>query len=139
MLILRFLAEVLCLILEISLAMHQSQKSAITETFQLNEYWHCLSNSESAHGLELDSLHLKVLPAANRTIFHTNELNHACTQQLAAVKCWIPYSRMKSLGLVFMFYVLVGQVCLTGLELLCELKRSFSKNNNREEEIRRNQ
>ena len=69
MLVLRLAAEVICLLLEFTLAKHQSQKHGLWERFQLNEHWDCVTNNEDTQGYE-DDMHSVVLPHANRTFFH---------------------------------------------------------------------
>ena len=135
MLALRLIAEFFFILLEISLAKHQSQKAGLWESFQLNEYWHCITNSNEMHGFESQELHDVIVPVNNRTMFYREDLTVACGQQVGSVKCWIPFSRLKTLGMQFMFYVLIVQICLTVLELLVEIKRSLSKSRNQAAQV----
>lgn len=125
MLIVRFVFEIGFLWVENQLGKHQSQNTEFWSAFNLKESWICPTNNvDDAAQESLDRL----LPAANRSeIFWTNDLNVACLQQQVTVTCWIPFSRMKTYGLWFMYYVLCLQTTLTAFELLYELSSQCMK------------
>lgn len=119
MLCVRLACEFVFLYVENQLGKHQSQNIAFWDAFNLKESWICATNnvdSAAQHSLA------QLIPVTNRSeIFWTDELNVACLQQKVTVTCWIPYSRMKSLWLWFMYIVLCISACLTAFELLFEL------------------
>lgn len=119
MLFLRLFCELLGLFLEANLAKHLSQNSEPNEYFQIKEHWICLTNKPEN---QLASDH--ILPPANRSsLYFRDDLNQACSQQDTSVKCWIPLSRMKSLGIRFMYSVLMFQTLLTCCEIIYEVIR----------------
>jgi len=136
MLLLRFTMEFFFVVFEVTLAMHQSQNGNWSEAFELKEYWHCLSNSDAVHAYEEGKIQETILPETNRTLWHREDVNHACTQQAAAVKCWIPYSRMKKLVLYSMFYILCIQLFLTFCEICFELMKLRKKERYEQEVFR---
>lgn len=118
MLCVRLCSEVIFLWLENQLGQHQSQNVSFWDRFWLKEQWVCATNNlDAASQDSLDNL----VPIANRsTAFWTDDLNLACIQQKVTVTCWIPFSRMKSYGLWFMYVTLVISTILTVLELAYE-------------------
>ena len=134
MLLFRLSFECLFLWIENQLGKHQSQNTEFWSSFWLKENWLCAVNTpNNAADESLD----KMLPQSNRSeIFWTDDYNMACLQQQITVTCWIPFSRMKSFGLIFMYWVLIVTTCLTALELLFELAKlckpsnSSSRSNN---------
>merc|ERR1711981_335135 len=125
MLMVRLCCELIFLYVENQLGKHQSQNIAFWDAFNLKESWICSTNNvdqAAQHSLS------QLIPIANRSeIFWTDDLNVACLQQKVTVTCWIPYSRMKSLWLWFMYFVLCISTCLTGFELAFELLRQCCK------------
>lgn len=121
MLFVRLLFEICFLYIENQLGKHQSQNSSFWHAFNLKESWLCAtSNKNSASQRSL----FKIIPEQNRSdIFWSNDWNEACLQQTVTVTCWIPFSRMKSLWLWFMYIVLCISTGLTLLELFYELTR----------------
>jgi len=119
MLLFRLSFEIFFLWLENQLGKHQSQNTEFWNSFWLKESWQCATNDpRQTHQDSLD----KVLPPSNRSeIFWTDDYNMACLQQQISVTCWIPLARMKSFGLIFMYWVLIISTCLTCLELAFEL------------------
>lgn len=120
MLIFRLASEVYCIFIEYNLAKHHSQNSDNQEVFRLKETWLCPTypRSQRHNSKAID----EILPIANRSLlFYRTDTVHACEQQQTTVTCWISYSRMKTLGIMFMFGVLCFQTCITALELLVEL------------------
>jgi len=136
MLIVRLAFEIFFLWLENQLGKHQSQNVEFWNSFWLKESWLCATNTPN--GPEQESLD-KILPPSNRSeVFWTEDWNMACLQQKVSVTCWIPFSRMKSYGMIFMYWVLIVNTILTFLELCLELVRlckSASKNNNRQQSV----
>ena len=145
MLGIRFLLEVYCIYLEANLGKHVSQNAKFTDIFNLKERWICPTNAEDVHGLGLDEsaqefqsalagLNLDIMsfivPQANRSkLFYREDVNTACSKQPNVVPCWIPHSRMMTLGIKFMFIVLMVQTMLTFCELCMELgKLCFGDN-----------
>jgi len=130
MLVVRSFIEFFCLHLELNLGRHQSQKAGFMDALQLKEMWLCSSNRDEA-----ESSIERLIPEANRSIFWTDELNEPCVQQKVQVTCWIPFSRMKTWGMYFMYYVLILTFCITIMELisavieLCRFKGSSSIEN----------
>jgi len=123
MLIFRLCCEICCLYIEAALCQHMSQNEKFTDWFQLKEYWKCLINKSGE-----ESEGLLALPLANRSsLWFREDVNNACHQQEVAVKCWIPLSRMKSLGIHFMFLVMCFQVMLTLVELGFEIYDNMRK------------
>lgn len=136
MLVIRLVLEIFCICLEYTLAKHLSQNAKPSEVFQLKENWICSTNgvvNSEAQQMSIDLL----LPPANRSeLFYRTDENVACRQQAVTVTCWIPFSRMKSLGLIFMMVVICLQTILTFCELAVELikpcvgeNRGFSGSN----------
>lgn len=125
MLLFRFTFECTFLFIENQLGKHQSQNTEFWNSFWLKESWLCATNTPKAPQQEsLD----KVLPISNRSeIFWTDDWNMACLQQQITVTCWIPFSRMKSFGLIFMYWVLITTTCLTACELVYELVKLCRK------------
>merc|ERR1711879_368867 len=109
------------LYLENQLSKHQSQKVGFWESFFLKENWVCATNHpRTASKKSLDEL----LPPANRSeIFWIGDPNLACMQQSVTVTCWIPFSRMKSYGMFFMYIVLLVGWFITVFELVYEVIR----------------
>lgn len=125
MLVFRLTFECLFLWIENQLGKHQSQNIAFWDAFNLKESWICSTNNvDQAAQHSLDQL----IPQSNRSeIFWTDDLNIACLQQKVTVTCWIPFSRMKSLWLWFMYIVLCISTCLTSFELSFEILRQFCR------------
>lgn len=121
MLITRLVFEIMFLYIENQISKHQSQKTGFWEAFYLKELWICATNTPTeASARSLDQL----LPVANRSeIFWIDDINLACMQQQVTVTCWIPFSRMKSYGMFFMYIVLIVGTVMTALELVVELLR----------------
>jgi len=117
MLIIRLFFEIFCCYLEGELGTHQSQNAGFWDRFHLKETWICPTNNP-----EYSIAQEEMLPFQNRSeLFFRNELNLACIQQHTAVTCWIPFSWMKSLGLIFMYWVMLLTTFLTFCELMYEL------------------
>merc|ERR1712110_458616 len=97
---------------------------------ELKEWWNCATNTRGS-----DNSIDEFFPPGNRSIFWTDELNEPCVQQKVHVTCWIPFSRMKTWGMYFMYYVLILTFFITLLELvlamveLCRFKGSKSIEN----------
>jgi len=131
MLVFRLCFEIFFCWLENQLGKHQSQNTEFWNSFWLKESWLCATNYPGP-GPEKDSLD-QIIPAENRSeIFWAEDYNMACLQQKVTVTCWIPFSRMKSFGLLFMYWVLLVNTTLTALELIFELVKlctSGRKNN----------
>jgi len=129
MLIVRLFCETWFLYLENQLSKHQSQKVGFWESFWLKENWICATNSpKPAAGRSLNEL----LPPANRSeIFWIDEPNLACMQQMVTVTCWIPFSRMKSYGMFFMYIVLLVGWFITLFELAYECIRLCTRASSR--------
>lgn len=125
MLTVRLCCELIFLYVENQLGKHQSQNIAFWDAFNLKESWICSTNNvdqAAQHSLE------QLIPQSNRSeIFWTDDLNVACLQQKVTVTCWIPFSRMKSLWLWFMYIVLCISTCLTAFELSFELLNQCCK------------
>lgn len=119
MLLFRLTFEIIFLFIENQLGKHQSQNTEFWNSFWLKESWLCATNTPKAPMEEsLD----RVLPESNRSeIFWTDDWNMACLQQQITVTCWIPFSRMKSFGLLFMYWVLLVTTFLTFCELIFEI------------------
>lgn len=118
MLVLRLIIELGFMVLEASLAKHHSQNAEIQDYLHLKESWMCPTNDD--HPGKIRSVN-ELLPISNRSaLFHRLDPNMACIQQQVTVTCWIPFSRMKSLGMQFMYAVLVFQTFLTVSELIFE-------------------
>merc|ERR1712110_260305 len=120
MLVFRFGFELWFLYVENELGKHQSQKSGFWDSFNLKEHWMCPThpdpNADQASALEA------TLPFEKRSeLFWVNDVNEACQQQSVEVRCWIPFSWMKTYALWIMYVVLIVQTCLTGLELTFHL------------------
>ena len=119
MLVMRLSGEVFFLYVENELGKHQSQNIEFWEAFNLKESWICSTNNvddAAQHSLA------QLIPVANRSeIFWTDDVNVACLQQKVTVTCWIPFSRMKTLWLWFMYIVLCVSTCLTVFELVWEV------------------
>merc|ERR1712076_203654 len=124
MLVVRLCCELIFLYVENQLGKHQSQNIAFWDAFNLKESWICSTNNvDQAAQHSLDQL----IPQQNRSeIFWTDDLNVACLQQKVTVTCWIPFSRMKSFGLLFMYWVLLVNTTLTAMELIFELVKLCS-------------
>jgi len=123
MLFFRLFVEVCCIVVEASLNQHMSQNE-MGNFLDLKEHWKCLVNQPSNSGYQAG---LIALPSANRSaIWHREDPNLACITQEAAVKCWIPFSRNKALGLKLMFGVICMQTVMTFLEICLELFKMCS-------------
>ena len=121
MLVFRLCFEIICICLELSLAKHTSQNAKFSEIFDIKEQWICSVNGNYNRLAKAESTDL-LLPPANRSeLFYRYDVNEACQQQQVTVKCWIPLSRMKSVGLKFMFFVMIFQTILTFAELVFEV------------------
>lgn len=119
MLCFRLAMEILFLVIEASLAKHHSQNSTFDQFFYLKEKWLCPTNDNDPAKIRSTN---ELLPFSNRSaFFHRLDTNFACVQQQVTVTCWIPYSRMKSLGMQFMYTVLVLQCVMTLMELILEM------------------
>ena len=118
MLFIRLFGEICFIYLENQLGKHQSQNIEFWNAFNLKENWICSSNNKDTAAVEsLDQL----IPVGNRSeIFWTDDLNVACLQHRVTVTCWIPFSRMKSYGMWFMFLTLCFSCWLTVLEICWE-------------------
>lgn len=116
MLILRVGIEWFSLNLELNLGRHQSQKGGLIDSLKLKEMWYCPTNTEGS-----DESIAEFFPPQNRSIFWTDELNEPCVQQKVYIACWIPFSRMKTWGMYFMYYVLIMCFVITVLELCLAL------------------
>jgi len=121
MLVMRLFFELVFLYVENELSQHQSQKVGFWDRIFLKENWICPTNrDEPAVKQSINQL----LPQANRsTLFWISDENLACTQQPVTVTCWIPFSRMKSYAMFFMYMVLIASTVLTVGELMFELVR----------------
>ena len=119
MLVTRLFAEMLFLYLERELGQHQSQNGQVKEILDLKEKWYCFSNT---HYVPTNNdITNTFMPEQNRSIFWTEDFNLACGTQPMAFTCWIPYAKMKSYGLKFMYGILVVNFLLTSLELIVAL------------------
>lgn len=134
MLLFRLSFEIFFCWLENQLGKHQSQNVEFWNSFWLKESWQCATNSPKE---DASAALNRMIPPANRTeVFWTDDHNLACLQQEITVTCWIPFSRMKSYGLLFMYWVLLINTLLTFLELvfeltkLCRGSKSSNSNNN---------
>jgi len=132
MLVCRFGVELWSLILESQLAKHQSQNAYFWDRFWLKESWYCATNvPDNSESVD------RMIPVANRSdYFWTDDLNEPCVQQQVIVTCWIPFSRMKSVGMMFMYFVLLFTWFLTILELIVAvfgLFKFINMNHNSEE------
>jgi len=116
MLILRAIIEYVSLKLELNLGRHQSQNSGFIDSLSLKEMWYCPTNVQGS-----EQSTLEFFPPANRSLFWTDEINEPCVQQKTYVACWIPFSRMKTWAMYFMYYVLILCFVITILELLMAL------------------
>jgi len=124
MLVVRLTLELWCVFLEMNLAKHHSQNSKFSEKFWLKDHWLCPTYStnigKNAVAESIDA----IIPHANRSeLFYRTDTVVACEQQQTTVTCWIPMSRMKRYGMLFMFGVLIMQTALT----FCELSVEFIK------------
>lgn len=121
MLCVRISFEMSFLYIENQLGKHQSQNDAFWQAFNLKESWLCATNDDNPAAQRSLS---KIIPEQNRSmLFWTEDWNPACMQQSVTVTCWIPYSRMKSIWLWFMYSVLCFSTCLTFFELTFELTK----------------
>jgi len=115
MLIFRFGFELWFLYVENQLGKHQSQKADFWDSFNLKEYWMCPTQPDAAAVSA-------TIPVEQRSeLFWVDEVNEACQQQTVEVRCWIPFSWMKTYALWIMYFVLIVQTILTGLELAFHL------------------
>lgn len=129
MLVVRLAFESAFLFIENQLSKHQSQKIGFWESFWLKENWICATNSPKPSAQ--NSLN-ELLPPANRSeIFWISDPNLACMQQMVTVTCWIPFSRMKSYGMFFMYIVLLVGWVITLLELVYECIRLCTRASSR--------
>jgi len=121
MLAVRLVAEFWFLYLEMELNRNQSQNAGFFEAMNLKEKWYCFSYTDSDSSRPQDTYRKVVdakMPMANRSsLFWVDEPLIACSQQ-DTVKCWIPFSRIKSYGIQFMYMLLCVNICLTVLEIL---------------------
>lgn len=123
MLVFRLCCEIYCIFLEATIAKHMSQNADFRYFFQLKENWKCMTNKRDGYGNVIDNTN--ILPIANRSVlFYRDDLNGACYQQDTSINCWIPLSRNKSLGLQFMYLMLLISVLLTFLEICLEISRA---------------
>ena len=137
MLIFRLACEFFSLYVEYNLSKHISQNADFYEVFQLKESWLCpaYNNPKLDYSTKIGEIGIsdqreiqmavqKFFPDNNRSeLFYRDDMNLACAQQQVTVTCWIPFSRMKSLGLKFMYGLLVFQTILTSFELMLECFR----------------
>jgi len=124
MLVIRLVLELYCVYIEMNLAQHHSQNAPVEghwmQKFKLKEYWLCPTYSSNIVD-GADSIN-QMMPKANRSdIFYRTDTIQACEQQQATVTCWISTSRMKTLGIIFMFSIMCIQSFITFMELLVEL------------------
>ena len=90
MLIFRFGFELWFLYVENQLGKHQSQKGDFWDSFNLKEYWMCPTQPDAAAVSA-------TIPVEQRSeLFWVDEVNEACQQQTVEVRCWIPFSWMKT-------------------------------------------
>jgi len=133
MLLCRLVFELIFLFVENQLGQHQSQNVEFWNRFWLKEQWLCALNDDDKAAS--NSL-MEMIPPVNRSeIFWTDDKNLACIQQKVVATCWIPFSRMKSFGLLFMYWVLIVTTCLTAIELLYELVTICKPKKNKQEPI----
>lgn len=127
MLVIRLILEIYCIVIELELNVHHSQKSNFPELLTLNEKWLCpVYSTNLVNTPKLDASMNQFLPAKNRSIlFHRSDTVTACEQQAIFVTCWIKESRMKSYGIKFMFTVICLQTWITVCELLTEIVQKF--------------
>jgi len=121
MLVVRLASEIWFLYIENQLGKHQSQNALFWERLQLKESWSCPTSHDSE---EVQNSLDQLIPPENRSDFFWNsQPNMACIQQSVSVTCWIPFSHMKSYGLMFMYTVLAMSTVMTCIELLYEIIR----------------
>lgn len=111
MLVIRIFGEFYFLRLEYNLAVHQSGKTGF-QAFMLPEKYHCLTHIDE----EIEVTGRK--DSAQSKIFYIDEPLEACSQSRFEVPCWIPNSRMKQKGLIFMYGVLIVSTVISFIELL---------------------
>ena len=110
MLVLRIFMEFYFLQLEYNLAVHQSGKTGF-QAFMLPEEWKCNTNMDN---------NIEITGESRRDvsdIFFIGERNTACGKSRLEIDCWIPASRMKQKGLIFMYAVLMMQTFISFIEL----------------------
>ena len=110
MLIFRFGIELWFLYVENQLGKHQSQKADFWDSFNLKEYWMCPTQPDAAAVSA-------TIPVEQRSeLFWVDEVNEACQQQTVEVRCWIPFSWMKT------YWILQKkiQVFRNGINFHCE-------------------
>jgi hypothetical protein len=115
-LLLRLFLEYRFIKLEMDLAEHQSGKSGLLERFFLPEKYICETNYYT--DTEIVSQAWK-----DTSRFKISEQLEACNKQPFAIPCWIVASRIKTLGILWMFFVQIVSTILTIVEIIWEVFR----------------
>ena len=115
-LVLRLFLEYKFLRLEMDLAEHQSGKNGLISRFILPEKYICVTNYYKND----DSTSIAWQDTSR---FYVSEKLEACDKQPFAIPCWIVDSRIKTKGILWMFFVQVGSTILTFFEIFWEFFR----------------